>query len=431
MIDRIAPNSLLAEQQVIGCILDDPDKALQVLPILEAEDFHERTHKSLYLAITEITKLKNEPTSTAIRGWLETHHVSYEDYLLEALMEQGGIDSQLTSNCRIIKEKSTSRKVINILKRKIDHCYSDQEDVQKLMDGIQTSLYNTSIDLSNKTKDNLVSTSSEWVPACAEATEEAHKNPGQKQKAMITSHYHMLEDLTGGARDINLISAFTGCGKTTLALNLAVNYGVTQRIPTLYLNYEMEELLLSRRILSIVSGKAFKAIEKGVYERPSDYVEVQEALTKLNGCPLHTTHNQSKDLGTSVALVEKYVISHGIKVLFVDYVGDIAGDEQSMKENEYVSWGRYLQTFKDVCVKHGIKMWFLAQEGRGDTGIQGSIKLVQKADIHIVLSKSSDGSRTFLELKKNRNGPAKIRWEVPVGSHNFRMHNNWRVINAK
>ena len=65
-----------------------------------------------------------------------------------------------------------------------------------------------------------------------------------------------------GLQDINVISAPTGHGKSMLALNWAVNIARNKNFEgkILYLNYEMNQKQLARRVLAIASGVTYDEI---------------------------------------------------------------------------------------------------------------------------------------------------------------------------
>jgi len=433
-MDRVLPRCLEAEVAVIGCIFDYPDKAFQALSILDTEDFFFRKNKVLFKAIKELTTQGKDANHIAVKDYLENKQLEFDAEHLYSLEEGGGIPSMLDSHARMVKEKSTLRQLITLCKQKENACYDSQDSASNLIETIQEKLCDISLDHVQKIKKDLVKSPNEWVGDLIQNVEHAFEYPDEKVKEAITTSYKDLEQYTGGARNVNILSAYSGIGKTALALNMAVQYAVKSRIPTLYLNYEMAIQELSNRVVSILSNQKYKSIETGIYEgeHVADIEKVRKAYSELGEAPLYLTHNDGKSVATSISLIEKYALTHKIKMVFVDHLLDISPDDQSFKETEYITFGRYIQMFKEVCSKHNIKLWILVQQGRSDNrgtslGVQGSIKILQKADQFLVMSQSYDKQSTYLTLDKNRHGSYPFKWKLPFNKDTQKIESNWQL----
>ena len=60
MIDRLPPQSLEAEQSVLGAILIDHDAVIEVAEILRPEDFYRQANGRIYRAMIELFE-RREP----------------------------------------------------------------------------------------------------------------------------------------------------------------------------------------------------------------------------------------------------------------------------------------------------------------------------------------------------------------------------------
>lgn len=435
---REEPKSEETEAHILGNILNTPSTIYQALSILDVEDFYFSKNRAIYKAMKELSVKGKEPCYITTKDYLETKKINYDPLYLSKLDEVGGVRSMLENECKIVKNKSTIRKVINLFIKKLNECYRSDEALE-VINSTHEKLCDINMDHTQKTKKDLVSAPNEWVSEAIQSIEHSIENPNIEREGEIKTTYKDLEEYTGGARSINVISAYSGYGKTALALNLATQYAVDQKIPTLYLNYEMAKQELSNRVVAIVSGQAYKDIEGGSYrgEQAKGIKDVREALTKLTESPLYLTGKEAKNITTTVSLIEKFALSSNIKVVFIDYLGEIFHDSLSAKESEYITFGRYIALLSDVCDKYGIKLWLLVQQGRGDNkgkadGVQGSIKILQKADQFIVLDRSYDKEKTYIQLEKNRHGSYPYRWEIPFDKSTLRIKaNNWKSIKPK
>ena len=120
-------------------------------------------------------------------------------------------------------------------------------------------------------------------------------------------------------------------------------------------------------------------------------------------------------------------------MVFVDYIGEIAPDDLAIKEkSEYYTYGRYTQSLKQICSELNISCVLLAQIGReGDevpkrSNIQGSWKIIQKADIFLILCYNKEKKLYELKIEKQRHGKSfvKINLELNARIHTFTEQSN-------
>jgi len=224
--------------------------------------------------------------------------------------------------------------------------------------------------------------------------------------------FMVLDKMMGGLRLLNILAGTTGAGKSTFALNIAVNISIQQEIPVLYVNYEMDADDLQRRVVSSLSQVDSNKI---MYGRCSSeqWAAVDAAIDLIEKMgTLHITDNEGKNIDDTIALIHYYVQRYGVKVVFIDYIGEIENDSLAYKEKmEYLTYGRYVQTLKNACSSLGIHCFLVAQFNRQGDGkspkrsdIQGSWKLIQKADVFMALHYDDKEKQHNLIIQKQRHG---------------------------
>ena len=422
--DRLEPHSEEAEENLLASVLGNPGQAHRALATLDEGDFYQLANRKIYRAIKDITESGKDPDYINVKDWLKVRQI--EDHgALDKYDEMFGLADIIESSARMIKEKSSLRKLIRLGDKISNDCFTGSRDAEEIIEEQQTELCGISLDHTQKTKKNLVLTPEEYSANAISRAEKLFNNPEIIKEEELLTGFKELDRVTGGAKDVNIISASTGVGKTALALNLALEFGVKQKIPTLYLNYEMAITQLSNRLISIISGVRFRAVETGRYEGTAkDFQKVCEASEELKNSKLFITDNDSKTINTTLSLIEKYAISFGIKVVFIDYLGDMAMDKLgSLEGSEYITYGRWIQLLKGTCQKYGIKLYILVQQNRmnkeSSEGVGGSYKILQKADQFILLYRRRNG--VYMKLDKNRHGPYPFTWVMTFSKSNQRM----------
>ena len=248
---RISPNSLEAEQSVLGCCLLDEDSAFAIMSSLSPEDFYTEAHKTIFECMQEIFK-QNKPID----------YVTLTDELeRRGLMEGvGGIDyiALLTnivpsaSNSKhyvdIVKRDSLLRKLIHASQDIIDKAYSpDESDVLAFAE-------KTVFDIAEKEDTSNLEPISTALDNVLAKFEEIDKNGGMTRG--IPTGFAELDRITNGLqkRDLILIAARPGVGKSSLAMNL-VNYAAIQgKRSCAVFSLEMPKEQIAQRSLCSISG---------------------------------------------------------------------------------------------------------------------------------------------------------------------------------
>lgn len=225
----------------------------------------------------------------------------------------------------------------------------------------------------------------------------------------IKTLFPIFDRVVKGLKIINLVTAPSGFGKTALGIQWAWNIGVKQRIPTLYLNYEMGEDELVERLLACGSGVGLDEIQTGeTSDEENELVGV--AKTALADSKLFITGCEEKTINNTVNLLYQYKAQHEIKCVFIDYIGEIGREDDEYDRNTYALYGEWLQKIKVACSNLNIKSVVLGQLNRegykgppGMDNVSDSMQLIHKAHVALGLYENKQ-HRPCLKIFKNRSG---------------------------
>lgn len=211
--------------------------------------------------------------------------------------------------------------------------------------------------------------------------------------------WEILSDEIGGFNSGRLIMilADTGFGKTTLALNLAIN--AKQLSPLIYFNMEMIDEDFAIRTLV--------ARNKIEYAKP--YKDGFDAFEhKQMGPGFIVTDGSDLSLDQIISLIRKYKKSLDIKFAFVDYDQKIIFPyERGMEEWRQIHAA--MVRLEAVAKELGVCVIALAQ-----TNKEGQISSSRRATFpaSTVLSFYQDENGVFIEAVKNRFGKRNIKLKV-------------------
>ena len=411
-LDKPLPENLEAEMCVLGAVFCDATALFTATGILAEDHFISCRHRRIFSAMVELSRAKESCIDVLTvtdhlrqKGWLD--EAGGIEYLTE-IEEAVPTATTIAHHAGIVKNKFTLRELVKAGQALRDDSWNERAEPKVLIENFQRQIFELSLSDEAGHGMSHVSAPHEWAQECFERATEWMDDP-QGVRGIATG-FHRLDVLMRGLKDVNIISASTGVGKTALGLNWAVNIGIRQKIPCLYLNYEMNRDELEMRVQSNLSRIPINNIFSGRYNTKYSFAEIGKASEQIGSGKLFITGNQPKNINTSIALIHKYAMKEKVKVVFVDYLGEIEPDAQAEKENsEYRTFGRWLGLLKNTCASAGVKLVLLAQlnrEGEGKPGLSkigGSWKIAQKADTFVIIKKDEKGNYSLF-IAKNRNG---------------------------
>lgn len=259
---RVPPQSLDAEQSVLGGVMLEEKAITRVLDILMPQDFYREAHRKIFSAMIDLFE-KNEPVDLVT--------------LSESLKKRGALDdagglayiSSLVDNvpsaaniqyyARIVKEKAILRGLISISTEIIADSYEDKRNVDELLDSAESRIFEIS---EHKIKPAFF--------VMKEIVKESFKMIEilYDKKELITgvpTGFRDIDLLTSGfqASDLVIIAGRPSMGKTALALNIARNAATSRNIPIAFFSLEMSKEQLAMRMLSTESRIDFNRIRSG------------------------------------------------------------------------------------------------------------------------------------------------------------------------
>lgn len=424
---NLPPQALEAERNVLSCLLQQDALMFTAKGWLQPDDFHNPLHRKVYQAMDILSTNKITIELHTVWEWLKQNMTEdcpvFEE--IATISEYVPTTQIFTSTARLVKETSTLRKLWNYGHKLVESTpHTEAFKAGKLLADMQNLAFDLLSELENQQRKHVIppKEGAEMIAKDAETKIQLNQSGKSTMDGPPTGFAELDEEING-LQDVNVVSAYTGVGKSALCLNWAINIAINQTIktPVLYLNYEMAELPILRRIGAILSGVPIKDISKGTIGKNGALGELREGLKKYSDGQLWITDNNTKNIYTSLGLIRKFKSTHDIQVVFVDYLGEIAGDSYIAKggdDSEYQVYGRYMDLLKETCASLKVKLVVACQQSRkGDidpslTNTQGSIKIPQKADVFMILKDLNNGKPGTapdyqLILDKNRNGSPK------------------------
>ncbi len=254
------PYSLEAEQAVLGSILMDPESIHYVDDNLTAESFYLPEHQAIYRVMSG-KAAANQPIDfvTVLEGLKNEGVVSPEEgkaYLMKLAQMVPSI-SNIANYARIVREKHDVRLLIQACSEIGEKAMDPTEDAEALLDSAEQKIFDIQRGRQQGTLVHI-----QQVIAQSFETFEHLTSKDKDQYVGVPTGYPALDAVTTGLTrsDLIVVGARPGMGKTSLALNVALNVALAGKTVAIF-SLEMSNEQLVNRLLSIranVSGKKMR-----------------------------------------------------------------------------------------------------------------------------------------------------------------------------
>ncbi len=248
-LSRNLPVSIEAEQAVLGSIIRRPECFTQVSGLLTAADFKLDEHQRLFAAMNEMfLQSKNMDPVTLIDALVQSGQYDNKTGIEYIQMIAKGVPSvsNVVDYAKIVKGKSTLRRLIEACEKSLEEAYAEEGEVSAIVDSAEQRIFEVAQDRERKEFKRIRDVMN-TVYSDLEFTSE-HPGMIDGAKTGFSGLDRVLVQL--GKGDLVLIGARPGMGKTSFAMNVAVNIAKETKKTVCVFSLEMSAEQLAVRMLS-------------------------------------------------------------------------------------------------------------------------------------------------------------------------------------
>ncbi len=332
---RIPPQSIEAEQCVLGGILIEAGALLKVIEILEPEDFYKEGHSIIYSAIIDLFD-RNEPQDLVTvhnelkrRGQLEAAGGAV--YLAE-LSETVPVASNIDYYARIVKDKSILRKLIQKSSDIASMCYEEAQEVDDILEYAESAVFELSQVKIKQSFHSLKDVLKESIKKVDDLYQKKELVTG------VPSGFTDLDKLTAGFQpsDLIIIAGRPSMGKTAFALNIAQHAAVDNNIPTAIFSLEMSKEQLALRMLCSEAMVDAHKVRTGFLSR-DDWPRLINAADNLSKAPLFIDDTPALGILEMRAKARRLKSDRDIGLVIVDYLQLMQGRSGNERREQEIS----------------------------------------------------------------------------------------------
>jgi replicative DNA helicase len=357
---KVPPQSLDAEESVLGGILIDPHALDRAIESMSAEDFYRETHRKIFRAMLALTE-KGEPIdlitlTDTLKARGELHDIGGATYLAE-LQDKVPSAANIAHYARIVREKAVLRSLINVSNEIASRCYSGEEDIERFLDEAERLIF----EVSEKRVRPAFFKMSEMIMDTVKTVERLFE-----RKEMVTgvpTGFLDLDRMTAGLQpaDLIIVAARPSMGKTSFVLNIAEYVALHANMAVGVFSLEMSKEQLVMRMLCSQARVDNAKVRTG-YLGERDFPRLAMAAGRLAEAPIFIDDTPAQNVLELRAKARRLKRESNVGLIIIDYLQLMRG--LTAQENRTQELSEISRSLKSLAKELSVPVIALSQLNR-------------------------------------------------------------------
>lgn len=418
LLGKTLPMSLEAEKSVLGAVLMENSSFNALEEHLQPQDFYVPAHQVIFKHMLTLVRANQKIDVITLQDSLQkaSELLSVGDvaYLIE-LQENIPTFGMIEQHVQIIKAKAVLRHLISSSVDIITSCYNqNDQELDVVIDEAEKKIFQI---IHNRTKQNFVQLNI-WLKKTFQ-----HLSSIKSSSRGITgvaTHFKGLDRLTSGFQpgDLIILAARPSMGKTSFALNVAIN-AARQGISVGVFSLEMAAEQLTLRLLSTESGIDHQKIRNATISS-EEWIGLTHVAAELGDMKMFIDDTAGINIMELRAKARQLKSKNDVGLIVVDYLQLLhAGRRHENRHQEVSEISRFLKALaKELSIPIiALSQLSRAVDGRMDkrpmlSDLRESGAIEQDADVIMFLyrdivynQETEHPDLAELIIGKQRNGP--------------------------
>jgi len=422
---RVPPQSIEAEQSVLGGLLLDNSAWDRAGDLLTDSDFYRYEHRLIYAAIGNMVNASKPADVITVFEQLQSLGKADECgglVYLNALAQSVPSAANLRRYAEIVRERAILRKLIAASDDIATTAFNPQgRPVAQILDEAEGQIFKIGEE-GSRSRQGLQSMDA-LIVQLIDRVNELHENGAEEVTGVRTGFYD-LDRMTAGLQpgDLVVLAARPSMGKTALALNIAEYVAVNEGLPVVVFSMEMGAAQLALRMVGSLGRIDQQHLRTGAL-RDDEWGRLTEAVDKLGKVSMYIDESPALNPSELRARARRQARQCGkLGLIVVDYLQLMSGSSSS-EENRATVIGEISRGLKALAKELQCPVMALSQlnrsvESRTDkrpmmSDLRESGAIEQDADVIMFIYRddyyTKDASKepgvAEIIIGKQRNGP--------------------------
>jgi replicative DNA helicase len=360
-IERLPPQSVEAEEALLGAILIDPDAIIRVATIIQPEDFYREKNGWIYESALALHERREPIDFLTICDELERRQQLDEvggAALITALINAVPTSIHAEHYARIIERSATRRRLIDAAGQIAALAYQEADDVDEVVDRAEQVLFGVSERRVSRELVPVRQVLSEYYDRIEYLTRH------QDEMLGIPTGFTDIDKILGGMQrsDLIILAARPSVGKTSLALSFAQNATKKYKQRVAFFSLEMSSEQLVQRLISAETGIDSQRLRRGNLTE-DQWQKFMTAYNNLSQALLFVDDTPSISALELRTKARRLHAETGIDLIAIDYLQLMQGDFRS--ENRVQEISSISRALKALARELNVPILALSQLSRG------------------------------------------------------------------
>lgn len=361
LIEQQPPHSDEAERAVLGGIFLNADTLPDAQEYVTADDFYKKAHRLLFQAMTDLQDNGTAIDTVTVTDYLDNHNqlddIGGAGYITD-LVASTPIASNAVYYAKIVQQKSTLRKLINTAQNIASRSYTEQDDVEGLVEDAERQIMDVS---ENRNQAGFKQIKDVLNQAMAQI-DQLYQN--DQTITGLPTGFRDLDKITTGLHEDEMIilAARPAVGKTAFALNIAQNVGTKTDKSVAIFSLEMGAEQLVNRMLCSEGSIDANHLRTGQLNE-EEWQNLIIAMGSLSKAKIYMDDTPGIRMAEIRAKCRRLAREQGdLGLIIIDYLQLIEGSGQENRQQEVSAVSRQL---KKLAKELHVPVIALSQLSRG------------------------------------------------------------------
>ena len=430
VIEKLPPQNIEAEQSLLGCLLLDKESVYKVVDILNSEDFYNNANKEIFSAMLELFNGQQPIDIITLSNRLEEKKVLQEiggrSYLAQ-LSNTVATSANTIYYANLIQKKATLRRLQISASEIMDLSFEEEREIDEILDQAEKKIFG----VSRKYLKNSFSSIDGLLNQAFERIDELHKRSGNLRG--LSTGFYDLDNLLAGLQksDLIILAARPSVGKTSLALDIARQAAVKNKVGVGIFSLEMsKEQLVDRMLCAQANVNLWKMRTGNLSDKndDNDFSKIADAMGVLSEAPIYIDDSPNISVMEIRAKTRRMQAEKGLGLIVIDYLQLMEG-RGKYSDNRVQEISEISRGLKGIARELDIPVLALAQLSRAAeqqsgpsipklSHLRDSGSIEQDADVVMfIYRKAADRAfnsqelpmderyKAEIHIAKHRNGP--------------------------
>jgi replicative DNA helicase len=401
------------------------------IEVLGEDSFYRLAHRQLYQVMVALWE-KNEAidlitVSDALRRRDQFDAIGGATYLA-SLLNSVATAANVEFHAKVVQEKAVLRRIIETCTGLASRAYDTSDESNELLDEAERELFALS---SNRLRRGFVR-AKDMIKPTIETIERLYEE--KKTITGVATGYTDFDHLTSGLQkgDLVIVAGRPSMGKTSLAMNMAANVAIRQKLPVGVFSLEMGMEQLLMRLLCSEARVSAHRLRTG-FLREAEWPLLISAAGQLSEAPLYIDDTGGMNVLELRAKARRLHAEVGLGLIVIDYMQLMRGSSSRM-ENRQQEISEISRSLKSLAKELKVPVLALSQlsravEARQDhrpmlSDLRESGAIEQDADVVCFVYREEHYKRTDdnegmgeIIIGKQRNGPVGVVKVAFIGDY--------------